>query len=338
LQRGARVGKLRSAMSWWEPERFARRRKTLEARARIAAELRAWFASEQFLEVETPALQVSPGLEPHLLAFETRLRDPHGGSPRARYLRTSPEFTLKKLLVAGLPRIFELSHSFRNAERSSTHHPEFTMLEWYRAGASYEALCRDCESLLRVAADAAGASALRWKDATCDPRAPAERLTVADALAKHAGVGLAELRRGTREQFEDRFFRCFLESVEPKLGVGRATLLVDWPIELAALARAKPSDSSLAERVELFACGLELANGWSELTDPVEQRRRFERDVAEKARLYGERYPIDEDFLAALQRGLPESAGMALGFDRLVMCATGAERIDDVLFAPVDET
>ena len=322
---------------WWHPSRFARRRGALEARARIASAVRAVFAREGFLEVETPALQVSPGLEPHLFAFESRLRDPHGGAERALYLRTSPEFALKKLLVAGLPRIFELSHAFRNAERSSTHHPEFTMLEWYRAGADYEALCRDCESLLRAAADAAGVAFLGFRGVACDPRAPAERLTVADALARHAGVELAELRRGGRESFEDRFFRCFLESVEPKRGAGRATLLVDWPIELAALARAKPGEPALAERVELFVCGLELANGWSELTDPAEQRRRFERDQAEKARLYGERYPIDEDFMAALEHGLPESAGMALGFDRLVMCATGAERIDDVLFAPVDE-
>jgi lysyl-tRNA synthetase class 2 len=324
--------------AWWRPERFARRREALVVRARIAAALRAWLASQEFLEVETPALQVSPGLEPHLFAFETRLRDPHGGSERVRYLRTSPEFTLKKLLAAGLPRIFELAHSFRNAERSSTHHPEFTMLEWYRAGATYESLCSDCEAILRVAADAAGVTTLRWRGAECDPRAPAERVTVRDAFAKHAGLELAELRRGGREAFEDAFFRAFLESVEPKLGIGRATLLVDWPIELAALARAKPSDSTVAERVELFVCGLELANGWSELTDAAEQRRRFERDVAEKARLYGERYPIDPDFMAALEFGLPESAGMALGFDRLVMCATGAERIDDVLFAPVDET
>jgi lysyl-tRNA synthetase class 2 len=158
-----------------------------------------------------------------------------------------------------------------------------------------------------------------------------------EAFAKHAGIGLAELPRRADESFEDAFFRAFLERVEPALGRGRATLLVDWPIELAALARAKPGQPALAERVELFACGLELANGWSELTDAAEQRRRFERDCAEKARLYGERYPIDLDFLAALAHGLPESAGMAMGFDRLVMCATGAERIDDVLFAPVDE-
>src|SRR5262249_21715974 len=154
-----------SSDRWWNPERFALRRAKLEARARIAVALRAHFAVEGFLEVETPALQVSPGLEPHLFAFETRLRDPHGGAPVARYLRTSPEFTLKKLLAAGLPRIFELAHAFRNSERSSTHSPEFTMLEWYRAGATYEALQRDCEALLRVAAEAAGTKSLRWRGA-----------------------------------------------------------------------------------------------------------------------------------------------------------------------------
>jgi elongation factor P--(R)-beta-lysine ligase len=325
-----------SRPAWWHPDRFALRRGRLEARARITRAVREHFEREDFLEVETPALQVSPGLEPHLFAFETRLRDPHGGPALPRYLRTSPEFTLKKLLVAGLPRVFELARSFRNAERSSTHSPEFTMLEWYRAGATDAALETDCQALLRVAADAAGADRLRWRGAECDPRAPAERLTVADAFEKHAGTSIESLRREGRERFEDRFFRIFLESVEPKLGLGRATLLVDWPIELAALARAKAGDSSVAERVELFACGLELANGWSELTDAAEQRRRFERDMAEKARLYRERYPIDEDFMAALEHGLPASAGMALGFDRLVMCATGAEHVDDVLWAPVD--
>ncbi|HXZ84658.1 MAG TPA: EF-P lysine aminoacylase EpmA, partial [Myxococcota bacterium] len=302
-----------SERSWWHPERMAARRAALEARARIAAGVRAWLLREGFVEVETPALVVSPGLEPHLVAFETRLRDPHGGPERALYLRTSPEFALKKLLAAGLPRIFELGRSFRNAERSATHHPEFTLLEWYRAGASYDALCADCEALLRVAAEAAGATRLRWRGSECDAFAPAERLTVADAFAKHAGLELRALRQNAAQGFEDAFFRAFLEQVEPKLGIGRATLLVDWPIELAALARAKPGAPQLAERVELFACGLELANGWSELTDPVEQRRRFERDLAEKARLYGERYPIDPDFMAALEHGLPESAGMALG-------------------------
>ena len=321
---------------FWHPERFAARRGFLEARARIATALRAHFAREGFVEVETPALQVSPGLEPHLFAFETRLRAPDQAGERLRYLHTSPEFAMKKLLVAGLPRIFQLSHAFRNAERSSTHHPEFTMLEWYRAGCDYEALMDDCEALLRAALDAAGGARLSFRGLDCDPRLPAERLSVAEAFSRSAGLDVFALAPGPGDTYEDQFFRVLLNQIEPKLGVGRPTLLYDWPIALGALARAKPGDARVAERVELYVAGLELANGFSELTDAAEQRLRFERDLAEKARLYGARYPIDDDFLAALEHGLPASAGMALGFDRLVMCATGAERIEDVLWAPVD--
>jgi lysyl-tRNA synthetase class 2 len=320
-----------TSLPWWHPERFAARRAFLEARARIAAAVRAWLASEGFVEVETPALQVSPGLEPHLHAFATALEAPPGRrdaavQARTLFLHTSPEFALKKLLVAGVPRLYSLAHVFRNRERSSTHHPEFTMLEWYRAGADYGALMDDCDALLRVAFDAAGRAA----------PPPAERMTVADAFAKHAGVDVLALAARGGADFDDAFFRVFLNDVEPKLGGERPTLLYDWPIALGALARAKPGAPHLAERVELFLGGLELANGFSELCDADEQRRRFARDVTEKARLYGERYPIDEDLLAALAHGMPASAGMALGFDRLVMCATGATHIEDVLWAPVD--
>jgi lysyl-tRNA synthetase class 2 len=338
LRAGAELRKLAAegrsdvstSLPWWHPERFAARRANLEARARIATALRAWFADQGFVEVETPALQVSPGLDPHLHAFATELVGPPGprdaAEPRTLYLHTSPEFALKKLLVAGVPKLFALAHVFRNRERSSTHHPEFTLLEWYRARADYGALMDDCDALLRIAFEAAGRPA----------PPPAERVTVADAFAKHAGVDVLALAARGGEDFDDAFFRTFLNEVEPKLGARRPTLLYDWPIALGALARAKPGAPHLAERVELFLGGLELANGFSELTDAAEQRRRFAHDVAEKARLYGERYPIDEDFLAALAHGMPASAGMALGFDRLVMCATGAKHVEDVLWAPVD--
>jgi lysyl-tRNA synthetase class 2 len=329
---------LDNPLPWWHPLRFAERRAVLSARARIASAVRAFFAREDFVEVETPALQVSPGLEPHLFAFETRLRSPLAEGVRALYLHTSPEFAMKKLLVAGLPRLFQLAHAFRNNERSSTHHPEFTMLEWYRAGSDYTALMDDCEALLRTALDASGRERLVFRGVECDARAPAERITVADAFAKHAGRDVFALEPSAGDSYEDAFFRVFLNEIEPKLGIGRPTLVYDWPIALGALARAKPGEPRVAERVELYVSGLELANGFSELTDAAEQRRRFERDVAEKARLYGERYPIDGDFLAALEHGLPASAGMALGFDRLVMCTTGAARIEDVLWAPVDES
>ncbi|HUN48490.1 MAG TPA: EF-P lysine aminoacylase EpmA [Stellaceae bacterium] len=340
---------------WWRPDRFERQRAFLAARGRIAAALRARFAGWDFLEVETPALQVSPGMEPHLMAFATELDEPGEGRHR-RYLRTSPEFTLKKLLAAGVPRLYELARVFRNGERSATHHPEFTMLEWYRAGASYRDLMDDCEALLRAALAASGNPEFRWQGRAADPTRPWLRISVADAFERWCGIDLlatapdpaapdlARLAAAARplgiaphpgDDWEDLFFRLFLARIEPELGIGSPTILYDYPIAMAALARPKPGDPRLAERFELYVCGLELANAFGELTDAAVQRRRFEQDQAKKRERYGFDYPIDEDFLAALAHGLPESAGIALGFDRLVMLAAGAGRIEDVLWAPV---
>ncbi len=350
---------------WWRPDRFAARRPRLETRMAMAQAVRAFFAERDFVEVETPALQVSPGLEPHLIAFATELREPfHDGPHRRLYLHTSPEFAMKKLLVAGVPRLYQLARVWRNAERSGTHHPEFTMLEWYRAGAGYRDLMADCEALLRAALAAApaelrsGAAGFRRGEVSCDPAAAWQYISVAESFRRYADVDLLatapdpanpdtrrlaeDARRigvwiGERDQWEDIFFRIFLARIEPRLGVGAPTVLYDYPLSMAALARRREDDPGVAERFELYVCGLELANGFSELTDAAEQRRRFEADVAKKQALYGESYPIDEDFLAALAHGMPESAGIALGFDRLVMLATAAGTIDDVLWAPVAE-
>jgi elongation factor P--(R)-beta-lysine ligase len=340
---------------WWRPDRFARKREFLAARARVAAATRTFFRSRDFVEVETPALQVSPGMEPHLMAFETALDEP-GEGKRVRYLHTSPEFAMKKLLVAGVPRLFQLARVFRNGERGATHHPEFTMLEWYRAEASYRDLMDDCEGLLRGALEAAGGAAFRWQGRSADPSRPWERLTVAEAFERWCGIdllatapdpaspSLPRLSDAARplgiaphdgDDWEDLFFRIFLARVEPELGVGAPTILMDYPISMAALARPKPEDPRLAERFEVYVCGLELANAFGELTDADMQRRRFLQDQARKRARYGFSYPIDEDFLAALAAGMPPSAGIALGFDRLVMLATGAERIEDVLWVPV---
>ncbi len=340
---------------WWRPDRFERKRGFLAARGRIAAAVRATFAGWDFLEVETPALQVSPGLEPHLMAFATELDEP-GEGRRTRYLRTSPEFTLKKLLAAGVPRLYELARVFRNGERGATHHPEFTMLEWYRAQASYRDLMGDCETLLRAALAAAESAEFRWQGRASDPSRPWLRISVAEAFQRWCGIDvlgsapdpaspdLERLAAAARplgiaphpgDDWEDLFFRIFLARIEPELGVGSPAILYDYPISMAALARPKPEDPRLAERFELYVCGLELANAFGELTDATVQRRRFQQDQARKRARYGFEYPIDEDFLAALAHGLPESAGIALGFDRLVMLATGADRIDDVLWAPV---
>jgi lysyl-tRNA synthetase class 2 len=308
--------------------------------------MRETFAARGFVEVETPALQVSPGLEPHLKAFATTLDRPGEGST-LRFLHTSPEFTMKKLLVAGVPRLYQLTHCFRNAERGATHSPEFSMLEWYRAGARYLDLVEDCEALLR----ASGVRLMTWQGRICDPHAPWELLTVEEAFRRHCGIDLLATAEDVEalavaarplgiaphpgDSWEDLYFRIFLAAIEPKLGIGVPTVLRDYPISMAALARAKPEDTRLCERFELYVCGLELANAFGELTDAAEQRRRFAADRAKKQALYGEAYPLDEDFLAALDFGMPESAGIALGFDRLVMLAAGACHIDDVLWAPV---
>lgn len=343
---------------WWDYANFARKRPFLEKRDQILRALRGYFYAEGFSEVSTPALQVSPGLEPHLNAFRTELLDPSHKSPASRYLHTSPEFAMKKLLSAGMEKIFQVAAVYRNRERSYTHHPEFHMLEWYRKGAAYTVLMDDCEALLRACTAAAGgAKLLTWKGEKSDPFQPFERLSVQEAFLRYAETDLfatiddprnpdpkALLERcrvmglyaSEKDSWEDLFFRIFLEKIEPRLGVGVPTILYDYPVSMAALSRPKPGAPHLAERFELYVCGLELANAFGELTDPVAQRKRFEADMDKKERLYGERYPIDEDFLAALAQ-FPESSGIALGFDRLVMLLTGAAHIEDVLWAPVAE-
>ncbi len=323
----------------------------LEMRARLTAATRAFFAARDFLEVETPALQVSPGLEPHLMAFATELVSADQQSRRPLYLHTSPEFAMKKLLAAGLPRIFQLAHVFRNGERASTHHPEFTMLEWYRPG-DYAGVIEDTTQMMVHLSAIAGGGRVNWRGIGCDLAAVPEIVTVQAAFARHAGGidllstagdvrALAEqarrigVRVGEGDRWDDLALRILAERIEPSLGAGRPAFLTEYPAEMASLARLKPGDPDVAERVELYVCGLELANGFGELTDADEQRRRFTADMDLKERLYGVRYPLDEGFLSALAHGLPQCAGMALGFDRLVMLLTGAEDIEDVLWAPV---
>lgn len=306
--------------------------------------------------METAILQVSPGNEAHLHALGTRIHDPDGAAARL-YLHTSPEFAAKKLLAAGERRIVTFARCFRDRERSALHQPEFTMLEWYRAGEPVEALMADCAALLQVAAEAAGAQAFAFRGRSADARAEPDRLTVAEAFRAHAGIDLlatlgedgrsdrealaeavrrAGLRVAVDDTWSDLFSRVLVALVEPRLGLGRPTILHEYPAPEAALARLKPGDPRVAERFELYACGVELANGFGELTDPAEQRRRLSGQMDEKQRLYGERYPLDEDFLAALAL-MPEASGIALGLDRLVMLATGAERLDQVIWTPVAE-
>ena len=326
----------------------------LLARNRIENAFRGYFSDRGFLFVDPPGLQRSPGNETHLHAFATTAIG-NDGVGHTLYLHTSPEFTMKKLLAAGERRIASLGHVWRNRERSALHHPEFTMLEWYRAGEAYEQIMEDCLGLLRRAAEIVGTPVLRWRGREADPFVEPERISVADAFARYAGIdllatmdgngepdaeALAEQMRAMELSVPDAYTWSYLfslvlvDKIEPHLGIGRVTILDRYPASEAALARRIADDSRVSERFELYACGVELANGFGELTDAAEQRRRFGLEMAEKERLYGERYPLDEELLAALPL-MEQTSGVALGFDRLVMLATGASRIEQVLWAPV---
>ncbi|MET4316532.1 EF-P lysine aminoacylase EpmA [Bradyrhizobium sp. RT6a] len=336
---------------FWSPSRHLDRRPFLQARGAITGALRGFFAEQAFVEVETSVLQVSPGNETHLHAPRTEIMRPDG-SRVSRYLRTSPEFACKKLLAAGETRIFEFARVFRDRERGDLHLPEFTMLEWYRADAAYDAIMADCVVLIARAAQATGIGAFTFRGRTADPFAEPELVTVAGAFEQFAGIDLLatisggegdraalaraaarKVRVAEDDTWSDIFSKILVEHVEPHLGQGRLTILFEYPSPEAALARVKAGDPRVAERFEVYACGVELANGFGELTDADEQRKRFTQSMAEKQRRYGEAYPLDDDFLAAVA-AMPEASGVALGFDRLVMLASGASRIDQVVWTP----
>ena len=327
-----------SEKPWFHPSRHEDRRGFLLARGRIISDIRHWFAQRDFLEVDVPALQVSPGNEAHLHGFETKLIH-NDGSSSQRYLHTSPEFHCKKLLAAGEKQIFFLGHVFRNRERTSTHAPEFTMLEWYRVAKSYREIIEDTLNIVKLAA--AGRT-FEWRGRKCNPAVDAEWMSVAEGFQKYAGVDLlatignrdalaaqSPVAYREDESWSDIFSRILVEKVEPHLGNGKLTVFYEYPSCEAALARVCAHDARVAERFELYASGVELANGFGELTDAAEQRRRFEDEMDIKQQVYGELYPIDEELLESLSM-MPEASGVALGLDRLILLATGATRIEHV--------
>ena len=340
---------------WWRPDVFAARAPALAVRSGIKDEVRHWLRANGFAEVETPVLQVSPGNETHVSAFATEAVGSDGRGHRM-FLHTSPEFACKKLLAAGLPKLFTFAPVCRNRERGRLHHPEFLMLEWYRTGAPLATLIEDAVQIMRAAATVADTRRFRHRGAEADVLAEPEILPVVEAFRRHAGIDLAAMLPDTADGFarlgaatrqlglrvtaddgwSDLFSKILSAHVEPKLGLGRPTFLTRYPASEAALARLIPDDPRFADRFELYVCGVEVANAFAELNDAEEQRRRFVAAEAERARIYGETYPIDEDFLDALAI-MPDACGIALGFDRLVMLATGADHIEDVLWAPVAE-
>ena len=296
--------------------------------------VRRWFEGQGFIEVETPLRVRAPGQEVHLDAFEAA-----GG----RYLITSPEYHMKRLVAAGARRIYQITRAFRAGEVGAHHQPEFTILEWYRAEAPLSTIADDCEALVGVAAQATGGH----------PPAGARpflRTTVAEVMERHAGLrlrgdesasALATLARqvgldpGPSDAYDDVFFQIFLDRVEPALAQGPPTFVFDWPLPLAALARRNPARPQWADRFELYANGLELANAFGELTDPVEQRRRFVEESEIRRALGKVVYPLDEALLAALSV-MPPTSGVALGLDRLVMLVASRTNISDVVAFPDD--
>ncbi len=328
-----------------------KRRQNLRRRWQIIQGIREYFAGEEFVEIETPMLVSSPGMEPHLSALELECTLPDG-SRRKKYLHTSPEYAMKKLLGDGWEKIFQVCRVFRDGELGPTHQLEFTMLEWYRTQADYRKIMEDCEGLIQFLAEKVlQKQELSYQGKRIYLQAPFERLRVAEAMRLYGGCDiirnrdgetlLAEARsRGYRfapdagYSFDDVFFKIFLESVEPRLGVGQPTILYDYPAGMAALARLKSDNPLWAERFELYIAGLELANAFSELNDPAEQRRRFEEEQKLRAELDKPVYPIDEDLLDALSR-MPPSAGIALGVDRLTMLFCDTPTIEEVLAFPL---
>ncbi len=334
--------------------------KSYLAREKVIDAIRAYFKSSGFLEVETPLMVKMPGMEPYLEVFESELLDAPGDKHRT-FLITSPEYAMKKLLVVGLPKIFQICKCFRNGEdlRSSTHNPEFTMIEWYRIESNYTDLMRDCEEMVCSIYDAVvgdridGKRVLKYQGQEVSVDGPWERISVAQAFEKYAGVNedwlqnSEEMKRVAIEKgysvdddttWEQVFHQIFLNEVEPHLGYGKPTILYDYPASMAALSRKKPGDDRYAERFEFYILGKELGNGFSELTDAVEQDDRLRAEWQERKDLGKKMYDVDEDFINALKVGMPEAAGIAVGIDRLIMLFANVSTIQETLWFPANES
>ena len=325
-------------------------RKRLVVRAAVLRAMREFFIGQGFLEVETPSLVQAPGQEPYLQVFQTTFK---GDAEIPLFLITSPEHHMKRLLGGGFDRIFQICRCFRNGERSGVHNPEFTMAEWYRAGAEYSAIMDDTENLVaHVTRTVLGTTEIAYQGMLFDLAPPWARLTVRQAFKEFAGIsledcrGVDEFRLCARacdchsvspgDTWEDIFFKIFLEKVEPALRGKGTIFLTEYPASMAAMAKLKESDPTVAERVEAYIAGLELANGFTELNDPQEQRQRFATDRQKRCQAGFAVHPLDGEFLEMLEQGMPPAAGIALGVDRLVMLLTDAAEIADVISFPFD--
>ncbi len=324
---------------------LSQKQTTLHLRAQIIKSIRSFFDQQGFLEVETPLLVKCPGMEPHISAFETTFEG------QTHYLHTSPEYAMKRLLCAGYEKIYQICKTFRDEPIGKMHNPEFTMLEWYRTHADYTHIMQDTEHLIAsVATHLWGTPTLTYNQQTIDLTPPWPRISVQDALIQHAQITANPFTQTsqfiqqaqnkghthilTNDSAETAFFKIFLDVVEKKLGASKPTFLIDYPASMAALATRKKDAPHLAERFELYIAGFELANAFTELTDPIEQRTRFEEEQEQRRLDNNPIYPIDETFLHALQTGMPPSGGIALGIDRLVMLFAQQTHIQDVIAFP----
>ncbi len=323
-------------MKWWQPDLYLKNAPSRIVRRQVIHAIRHYFDAQGLNEVDVPALQPAPSDEVHLKCFQTG----------EMYLHTSPELAMKKLLVAGETAIYTLCHAYRDEPVSDTHAPEFLMLEWYRTNTDYHAMMQDTIGVVRACCEVCNVKKLKHNGRVSDPFQEWEILTVEEAFKRYAHVNLwaDDLRAeaeangvfcGENDTWEDVFFRIMLNKVEDHLGDGRPTILCEYPTQLGALARKKPDAPKVCERFEAYVCGVELCNAFSELTDPAEQRERFNFNYAERKRIYGWNDPMDEDFLEALEYGMPDASGNALGVDRLIMLISGAEKLADTVWVPV---
>ena len=298
---------------------MAGRGPALTLRAALLQAIRRFFIDTEYLEVETPYLIPAPAPELHIDAIPAE----------TAFLHTSPELCMKRLLAAGYPRLFQICPCFRRGERGQQHLPQFTLLEWYRADADYLGLMDECEAMIRAVSGELGrGEAIVYQEKGLDLRGPWPRLSVEEAFSLYGPVPLEEAVAS------DRFDELMVEAIEPNLGLPKPIFLYNYPASLAALSRIKESDPRYAERFELYMAGMEIANAFSELTDPEEQRRRFEKERGERRRLGKIDYPLPERFLEALAH-MPPAAGIALGVDRLVMLFADRPVIDQVVaFTP----
>lgn len=333
-------------------------------RSKILSLIRQFFLKNGFLEIETPSLVAEPGMEPHLNPLKTTISFLNKNFPA--YFVTSPEYAMKKLLTAGFTKIFQICRSYRNGEVGRLHNLEFTILEWYRSNADYKTIMGDVEKMflyilnhlliqnkkLKIKNKNLGKNFIIYQNQKIDLSLPWPRLTVKEAFRKYAGINLdkvldresmariAKIKGYTvnkDDRFDDIFFKIFLNEIEPHLGKGKPTILMDWPIELAALSRKKPSNPRYAERFEIYIAGLELGNAFSELTDSVEQENRLKKERQLREKMGKEVYNIDKEFIQALKLGLPPSGGIAMGVDRIVMLFTDAKSIEEVIFFPTKQ-